>query len=83
MHFQVGQYHEIPEDDYLIGVGVLRIEIVELLGYETHHGAQWRKVRGVEYGWNGEPVDGDREVLLRVPTAKRSPNGKVTRTKLI
>ncbi len=79
MHLEIGETVEIAEADYLIGAGVLRLRITDLGGYEAHHGAQWRQVRGVEVCWNGADM-GSRDVLVRVP--KRSPNGKVTRTKL-
>ena len=80
MRLRIGETIEVPEDNYLIGVGPLRLTIRELLGYETHHGAQWRKVRGVETAWNGTVVDRDREALIRVADAKRTNGKSNTRT---
>lgn len=77
---KAGEYHEIPEEDYLVGVGLLRIKVVEVDGFERHHGDTWRRVRGIEFGWNGAPIDADREALVRVPRQRNTgPNRKVTR----
>ncbi len=82
MQLEIGSTVEIAEDDYLIGTGVLRLRVTGLGGYESHHGAQWRQVSGVEVCWNGADM-GVRDVLVRVAQPVRRVNGKVTRTKLI
>ncbi len=72
---QAGDYLEVAEDDYMFGVGLLRITLVEVSGYITCHNAYWQHVRGVEYGWNGATVNADREAWIRVP-AQRKPDKK-------
>ncbi len=83
MHLEIGSTVEIPEDDYKFGTGRLKLRITELLGELRLDNAVWARVRGFEINWQGREACQDREALIRISPPKRSPNGKVTRTKIL
>ncbi len=77
MTLKPGDYIEAGEADYMYGAGVLRLQVDATFGFVTCHNAQWQKVRGTEYGWNGGIVDREREALVRISVpAQRKPRKK-------
>ncbi len=83
MDLKIGQRIDVAENDYKFGVGRLRLRVTELLGELRLDGAVWARVRGFEICWNGTEACQDREALIRVSPSKRSPNGKVSRAKIL